>query len=173
MQQKRTLNDVFTLGLLAVYMYALLKIILFKFRAIDMTFLWQQLKMSLKNPDLISRRLHEGNLIPFNEISRTIYVLSDHDLINLVGNIVIFMPFGVFLGILSNKKLSLTGAFLLALGLSLCLESAQVLFAIGSFDVDDLILNSSGGLLGCMAFKLCAKLVTAASSVIRPGDRPI
>jgi hypothetical protein len=31
------------------------------------------------------------------------------------------------------------------------LESAQALFSIGSFDVDDLILNSSGGLIGFIA----------------------
>ena len=36
----------------------------------------------------------------------------------------------------------------MSLGLSLSLECLQLIFSIGSFDVDDLILNVSGGLLG-------------------------
>jgi glycopeptide antibiotics resistance protein len=48
----------------------------------------------------------------------------------------------------------------------------QALFSIGSFDVDDLILNSSGGLIGFIIFKLFTKLVTAAS-VIQARGRSI
>lgn len=151
-------------ALFALYVYALFKIILFKFRSIDMTFLWRQLKQCLGNPDYISWRLQEGNLIPFKEISGTMHVLSSHGLINLVGNIAVFMPYGVFLCLMSrNKRISFIGAFLCSFGLSLCLESAQAVFSIGIFDVDDLILNSSGGLIGCIAFEYCTKFMGTAS----------
>lgn len=105
MKRKRTLNNFKIHALFVLYVYALFKIILLKFGAIDMTFLGQQLKQSLGNPEDIARRLQKGNLIPFKEISRSIHVLSIHDLINMIGNVALFMPFGVFLGfMLSNKK---------------------------------------------------------------------
>jgi glycopeptide antibiotics resistance protein len=95
---------VFIQALFALYLYVLFKIVLFKFHLIDTAFLWEQLKNSLGNPDQISGRLQQGNLVPFREISRTIHVLSSHVLINLFGNIALFMPFGVFLGLLSSGK---------------------------------------------------------------------
>ncbi|MDF2963183.1 MAG: VanZ family protein [Paenibacillus sp.] len=161
MKQMRLLNGVIIQALYALYVYALFKIILFKFGSIDMSFLWRQLRKSLGNPDYISMRLQEGNLIPLKEVSRTIHGLSSHDLFNLVGNVIIFMPYGIFLGLMSTR-ISFIGAFIRSLGLSLCLECAQAVFSIGSFDVDDLILNSTGGLIGCMAFKYCSKYVVTA-----------
>lgn len=173
LKHKKMLIDIKIQLLFTLYMYALFKIILFKFGPINMRFLWQQLKLSLGNPDSISRQFHKGNLIPFKEISRTIHGISSHGLINLVGNFVIFIPFGILLGLmLRNGKISFKGAFTLSLGLSLILESAQVIFSIGSFDVDDLILNSSGGLIGFIIFKLIAQIV-ATSRVIQARGRPI
>ncbi len=147
--------------LFIIYVYALFKIILFKFGPIDISFLWQQLKQSLGNPTMIGSRLQQGNLIPFHEISRTIHDVSNHALFNLIGNIAIFMPFGIFLGLMArNKSISTIGVFIRSLGLSLCLESAQVIFAIGNFDVDDLILNASGGVMGFIVHKLCGSLLS-------------
>jgi glycopeptide antibiotics resistance protein len=172
MKQKRLSNDVIIPALFALYIYVLFKIILFKFGSIDMGFLWQQLQRGLGDPDYIIGRLKAGNLIPLKEISKNIQKLSSHDLINLVGNIGVFMPYGTFLGLMStNKKMSFIGVFTRSLGLSLCLECAQVVFSIGSFDVDDLILNSCGGLIGYIAFKLCAKFMVTSTSVIQERDR--
>ncbi|MDF2652212.1 MAG: VanZ family protein, partial [Paenibacillus sp.] len=101
----------------------------------------------------------------FKEISSTIHDITSHGLINLVGNFAIFMPYGILLGLmLRNKKISVIDAFILSLGLSLILECAQAIFSIGHYDVDDLILNSSGGLIGFITFKLFAMLVTSSSA---------
>jgi len=141
--------------LFVLYLYALVKIILFKFSPIDTSLLWQQLKQIIRNPNEFNSRLQNGNLTPFHEITRTIHNVTSHGLFNLIGNIVIFLPFGMFLGLLTrNKRVSWIGVFTLSLVLSLCLESAQVLFSLGSFDVDDLILNSSGGIIGYIAFSI-------------------
>src|SRR5690554_765744 len=137
MKLKRTFVWLTIHLLFVVYVYALFKIIVFKFGSIDMSFLWQQLKQSLGNPDVMTSRLLEGNLVPFHEISRTINDISSHGLLNLVGNIVIFIPYGIFLVLMpTRKRISYIGAFLRSLGLSLLLESTQVIFAMGSFDVD-------------------------------------
>jgi glycopeptide antibiotics resistance protein len=44
--------------------------------------------------------------------------------------------------------------FILSFSLSLCFEVTQLLLCIGTFDVDDLILNTSGGMVGCGALRL-------------------
>jgi glycopeptide antibiotics resistance protein len=165
MKHKIMLKDITIQVLFTLYVYTLFKIILFKFSSIDMRFLWHQLKISLRNTDHMSRQLQKGNLIPFKEISRTIHDISSHGLINLIGNFAIFMPYGILLGLmLRNKKVSFIDAFILSLGLSLILELAQAFFSIGRYDVDDLILNSSGGLIGFIIFKLFALLVTTLSA---------
>lgn len=165
MKHKIMLKDITIQVLFSLYVYTLFKIILFKFSSIDMTILWHQLKISLRNTDHMSRQLQKGNLIPFKEISRTIHDISSHGLINLVGNFAIFMPYGILLGLmLRNKKISFIDAFILSFGLSLILELSQAFFSIGRYDVDDLILNSSGGLIGFIIFKLFALLVTTSSA---------
>ncbi|MFW5434549.1 VanZ family protein [Paenibacillus apiarius] len=92
--------------------------------------------------------------------------MSGHSLLNLIGNVGIFVPLGIFLGVLAKSgKLTLAGSFWSSLGVSLVLDYTQVLFSIGTFDVDDLILNSTGGFIGFVVYALCARLTTAASSV--------
>lgn len=174
MKQMRIWDNIIIRVLFTLYVYALIKIILFKFGSIDMTFLWIHLKESLYNPINIIVRLQKGNLTPFKEIARTIHVQSSHNLINLFGNIAIFIPYGSFIGLMSRSKgLSFSGAFFRSFGLSLSLESAQILFAIGSFDVDDLILNSSGGLIGYIALQLFVRLTGTTSIIFNTRNQPI
>ncbi|WP_054940133.1 VanZ family protein [Paenibacillus ihuae] len=139
-------------ALYAVYIYILFKIILFKFSPIDFTFLWHQLQRS---PDTIERQLRTGNLVPLATIYNTFHHLTATTLLNFIGNIALFLPFGLFTAFLSpNRSLSLRGLVLRAFGLSTLLECAQGLFSIGTFDVDDLILNTFGGMLGYGLFRL-------------------
>lgn len=97
------------------------------------------------------------NLIPFKEISRFITYSGRLGFgavfANLVGNVVAFIPFGMFLPVISNHKRKLFGMTLLSFELSLLIEVTQLVSKAGSFDVDDLILNTLGGLLGYCLFK--------------------
>lgn len=146
--------------LFVLYMYALFKIILFKFNSIDISFLWDQLQRNLGNTDYILNRLQSGNFTVFETISNYIQRPSIHNIINIFGNILIFMPFGAFLLSYSkNKGMTLINVLALSLSLSLCLECLQVVFTIGAFDVDDLILNTFGGCMGCIFFKLCHRIL--------------
>lgn len=43
----------------------------------------------------------------------------------------------------------------LGFGLSLLVESIQLVFKVGCFDVDDLILNTLGAAIGYMLFAVC------------------
>lgn len=160
MKLAKSMNGIIVPTLFVLYVYALLKVILFKFNTIKVTYLWHQLQGGLRNPDYIIERLQSGNLIPFREISRNIHNLSSHDLINLVGNIAVFIPYGIFLLLISkSKSMSFIGVLIRSFCLSLCLECSQLVFGIGTFDVDDLILNTFGGLIGYVAFKFYAKFM--------------
>lgn len=73
-------------------------------------------------------------------------------LINFPGNIIMFMPIGFFVGLLSDKPRWWKGTFC-AFSLSLFIETAQIFVARGT-DIDDLILNTLGGLMGHGLFLL-------------------
>jgi len=95
------------------------------------------------------------NLIPFKTITYYFSRLNGSyiNVINLVGNILLFVPLGFFIPqiSLSNKFKKLTHINLLILASSIFIEVFQLLLLKGIFDVDDIILNTSGGLLGYFA----------------------
>lgn len=88
------------------------------------------------------------NFVPFRSIQAYfIHYGIDGFLVNFVGNIVMFMPWGFGLTLLWKKNQRLWVVALYSLGLTVMIESVQ-LFIGRSVDVDDLILNFAGSLLG-------------------------
>lgn len=74
---------------------------------------------------------------------------------NLFGNVLIFLPFGFFLP-MASKYRSFIAAVFYSFTLSFCVETFQLLTRVGSFDVDDLLLNTIGGAAGYIIFIICA-----------------
>ncbi|WP_339223372.1 VanZ family protein [Paenibacillus sp. FSL W7-1332] len=150
----------------SLYLYVLLKVILFKFGSVDISVLWQQLHRATEIPEYAQNRLQFANFTPFESIRMNMRRLSSpHDVINLFGNIAIFMPNGIFVGLmLRSQFLGFIGSFTTSLGLSLALECSQLVFSMGSFDVDDLILNTAGGVLGYGVF-LMLKLIFSGTTL--------
>lgn len=79
---------------------------------------------------------------------------------NLLGNLLGFLPLGIFLPLLvpffRNVILVLLSGFLVSLGF----EMAQLLFDLGVFDVDDIILNTAGCLGGYIIYSVARLLFT-------------
>lgn len=102
------------------------------------------------------------NLELFKEIKR--FYIYRHQLgwkavtLNLVGNVVGFVPFGFFLPVVSRRGRKWYNAWLLGFTLSLGIETIQLIFKVGSFDVDDLLLNTVGGILGFFLYKKVQKI---------------
>ncbi|MGO0061295.1 VanZ family protein [Brevibacillus fluminis] len=69
-------------------------------------------------------------------------------LYNTAGNVLLFMPFGFLLPLLFTRLASIHRVFFASLAASLALEWGQLLFSMGSFDVDDMLLNTIGALGG-------------------------
>ncbi|WP_068784088.1 VanZ family protein [Paenibacillus phocaensis] len=156
--------------LFVIYLGLLVKIILFKFHTIEPGVLWRQLQFSLDSPRRVYGRLQAGNLVPFKEITRSLEAMTPHDLVNVFGNILLFIPFGMLLGIMFRQK-GTRGieTILYAFGFSLSLECAQLLFAIGQFDVDDLLLNTGGALLGYFMYAMVSA-VRGSQTAVRTGE---
>ena len=99
----------------------------------------------------VHRRIVTGegiNLVPFRSIQ--VYFIHyglDGFLVNFVGNIVMFMPWGFGLTLLWKKNQKPWVIALYSLGLTVLIETVQ-LFIGRSVDVDDLILNFAGSCLG-------------------------
>ena len=103
-------------------------------------------------------REYQYNLVQFKEIKRFIEYREELGAFavftNLFGNILIFMPFGFFISMASRARGFFMTLFY-SFGLSLCVEVFQLLTKVGSFDVDDLLLNTIGGVLGYILFSIC------------------
>lgn len=102
------------------------------------------------------------NLVPFKEIRR-FYVYRDvvgagAFITNLFGNVLAFMPFGFFVPVLRAKDRRLIRMAVNTFFLSLFIETVQLVTRVGSFDVDDLILNTLGGILGYVLFYILNRL---------------
>ncbi len=97
------------------------------------------------------------NLVPFYTI-RTFFRHTPRDvfLVNIVGNLVMFMPWGFGLVLLWKKNRRFWRLCLLAFLLTMCIETVQ-LFIGRHVDVDDLLLNFAGALLGAGVWAVLRK----------------
>lgn len=92
------------------------------------------------------------NLVPFLEIRR--FYIHRKTLgfwaymINIVGNILAFIPFGFFYPIVGKYKGKFTRTIAAGLIFSLSVEIIQFIINVGSFDIDDIILNTAGCIIG-------------------------
>ena len=80
-----------------------------------------------------------------------------HALLNLAGNVAAFVPFGYFLPKLLKSARGFFAVLFTTMFFSLCLEVLQLLTQVGSFDVDDILLNCVGALLGYAVFSRCLR----------------
>ena len=75
--------------------------------------------------------------------------------LNIWGNIIAFYALWFILPIYSKRCRNVWMTVLYSFELSLLVELLQLVFKVGSFDVDDLFLNTIGGLLGYLCTKDC------------------
>jgi glycopeptide antibiotics resistance protein len=78
--------------------------------------------------------------------------MRSHTVENIIGNIFLFVPFGIFLPLISKKFRSLGKVFLFGLLFSLLIETLQLVSrqmgVYRSVDIDDVILNVFGTVCG-------------------------
>lgn len=108
-----------------------------------------------------------SNIIPFKEIFR--YTLGSRLFVkNIIGNILLFLPYGYFASYYLKSKKAIP-ICILSLIVSLTIEIVQL--NIGrTFDIDDVILNTVGGFLGYLIYSLIYSFSDKLPSVLKNDD---
>ena len=90
------------------------------------------------------------NLIPFYYPNKTAYQIRE-----VLDNLIIFIPFGLYLKTLNiDSKRTVFLGFLF----SFSLELSQYIFCVGASDITDLITNTTGALVGVFIYYLLKKI---------------
>ncbi|MCI8558549.1 MAG: VanZ family protein [Lachnospiraceae bacterium] len=101
-------------------------------------------------------RDYHYNLVLFREIRRFIQyrhvVGTMAVLINVAGNVAVFIPLGFALPVLFERIHSFGQVLILSFSISLLAETMQLVLRVGCFDVDDLLLNTIGGCIGYVIY---------------------
>ena len=108
--------------------------------------------------DFAEREYHY-NLVLFQEIRRFWTYREQLGIMavaaNLLGNVVGFMPFGMILPLICKNARNFFFITFSGFTLSLCVEVTQLMTKLGSFDVDDLVMNTLGTAAGYLIFAVC------------------
>ena len=140
-----------------IYSLILLKLIVFKY---PLHYLWDIMETWEKG--VILEGLATANFTLGKSIRMYIKYFNKfpfwNGFANLVGNVLVFIPFGFLL----PKAYPACGRWwrvlYCAVGLVMCIELFQLFSAFGAFDVDDILLNVFGTVLGYGAFTVIRKL---------------
>lgn len=135
-----------------IYILMLFKIVLFKYTSFS-----EILKGNL------SFNFRSANLIPFKTIS-DFMEMKDRNLLrafaNIFGNIGVFAPIGYLLPLLFNKFNKVKKVIIVSIVLSLFFEGTQYFAYLGSLDIDDLILNTVGAIVGYYTYCVIKRFIT-------------
>lgn len=141
-----TRNKVFYL-LFWVYLIIAAKILVFRYPLTDILRLWDK--------RVITYGLSSANFIPFKTIKMYIrYRSSLNSFANLFGNLFILTPLGILLPFAWRKKHSVFLITAVGFLVSMAVETLQLVLGVGAFDVDDLILNTLGVIVGYVLYKI-------------------
>ena len=105
---------------------------------------------------------HEGppNILPFKTILP--YLLGERGwlmaAINLAGNIALLVPVGLLAPFI-YQRMSWKKALALAVAAGMAIEGMQIVLHVGIFDIDDVMLNGLGVMIGYWVFLMQAKWV--------------
>ena len=117
---------------------------------------------------------YQYNLVFFRELRRYLFYRDQIGfelfMINVVGNVVAFMPFGYLVPVLYREQRgdkthlghyfrSFLFVTILGFLLSLSVETIQLFSKVGCFDVDDLMLNTMGVMVGFILYYVSKKLI--------------
>ncbi|QJD82913.1 VanZ family protein [Cohnella herbarum] len=150
---KRLIYLVIVWSIFLVYLSILFKVVLFKYSH-SQSFIIERIQTQLHWESIKIKIYYYSNLIPFRTIYN--YVINNENwrigYINVVGNTILFIPFGLIISAMMYKSNSNRRIFSYATLTSLSLEVIQLILGLGQFDIDDLILNSIGAIIGIMLF---------------------
>lgn len=105
-----------------------------------------------------------NNFIPFREMFRY-SVTSKLFYRNVIGNMVLFIPFGYFVNYYCKTK-KISYSLILSIIISVTIEIIQLMLG-RCFDIDDIILNVFGGLVGYLIYLISETIFSKKSERIK------
>lgn len=99
-------------------------------------------------------------LHPFYSYREAWQTFSKVDWRNIIINILMFIPFGFLLPVISKGFQRFWKTYLAGLGFTLLIETAQLITARGLFDVDDIINNVLGAMIGYGIYALAMYIIS-------------
>ncbi len=103
-----------------------------------------------------SEAVRSYNFVPFKTIleylRRENNVSASLSIYNVLGNIAVFIPYGLYLQVLLKNK-AIGKSLLIVLATTVLVEIIQYVFARGTCDIDDVMLNLMGGALGILWYR--------------------
>ncbi len=94
-----------------------------------------------------------ANFVPFGSIAQLISeTIPEVAVRNILGNIVLFVPFGLLMPLLFDRMQALGSLLWRIVVISVLIESLQIFTRARSVDVDDVVLNTLGGAIGFLLF---------------------
>lgn len=128
-------------------------------------YIYMLLYITIFRGGLYQNDYHVINIIPFDELltssyyqlqawgKQSAFLIFSY---NVLGNIVWFIPLGIFLPTIF-EKMNIGKVIFISLALSLSIEVCQYIFYTGVSDIDDIIFNVLGGIVG---YALCRFVIT-------------
>jgi glycopeptide antibiotics resistance protein len=112
---------------------------------------------------------HWINLVPFATIGAQVRTMSGSAVVQLVGNIGLLLPLGLLGPVVMPSLRRLPRLALVALGGSVAIELVQLVATSArlidrSVDIDDVILNVAGALIGWVLWRMMTSLLERARS---------
>lgn len=145
----------------SLFLFIAYLIIVVDFMLIDDSFGRNISNIFASSPEKISEYFkNKTNFIPFATIKLfcegykndwvSYYAFAE----NILGNLIVFMPFALFVPILFRRINTALKFFVLISATVIFMELLQAVFLTGSADIDDYILNVSGAMFAYMIFRI-------------------
>lgn len=130
----------------ALYILLLLQTTIFRFPILGFPHLASSFPLRL--------RLQYANIIPGYTLIRFIRIILHHQdkmlsaIVNILGNLILFVPFGLLYPLLFPNYSDWKKTLLISFLFTLFIEASQLVFNVGIFDIDDILENVFGSMLG-------------------------
>ncbi len=123
---------------------------------------WLLFGQRIGEPSYLAKIRMNINMTPLRTIRQYTHLLQDprfawHAFVNLFGNVLMFIPLGYLLPKIWNRYRKFFRLFFHALIVLIIVEATQYFTMLGSLDVDDLILNLAGVIIGYVMWLLIGK----------------
>jgi glycopeptide antibiotics resistance protein len=120
------------------------------FRELTYNGWWQRMMMRIERRDHVNFELLE--------IFR-IYKITDKQ---ILGNFVMLLPLGIYLPLLYNKLTGFIPFLSVSLLIAILIEVLQLATSFRSVDIDDVLLNTTGAVIGFILYKTISLLIQPA-----------